>query len=97
MQDESLQRRLFAEPNLTLDRAFELATAAEAAVKNVQDVRMASSNEVLAVRNRENGNMEQTDKKKPCFRCTGKHPANSCKFKNAECDFCKKTGHIVKA
>ncbi|XP_040068725.1 uncharacterized protein LOC120841802 [Ixodes scapularis] len=32
-----------------------------------------------------------------CFRCNGYHDATSCGFRNAECHFCKRKGHIVRA
>ncbi|XP_042149794.1 uncharacterized protein LOC121837946 [Ixodes scapularis] len=32
-----------------------------------------------------------------CFRCNGDHDATSCGFRNAECHFCKRKGHIVRA
>jgi len=30
------------------------------------------------------------------YRCGAKHKATDCKFKDAECNFCKKKGHIAK-
>ena len=31
------------------------------------------------------------------FRCNGKHPPENCRFKDATCHFCHKTGHITPA
>ena len=31
-----------------------------------------------------------------CYRCGAKHKATECRFKDAECNFCKKKGHIAK-
>ena len=31
-----------------------------------------------------------------CYRCEGKRTATDCKFRDAECNFCKKKGHIAK-
>ena len=31
-----------------------------------------------------------------CYRCGGMHKATDCKFQDAECNFCKKKGHIAK-
>ena len=30
-----------------------------------------------------------------CYRCGGKHLANHCRFKEAECHACRKKGHIA--
>lgn len=68
--DESLQRRLLAEPGLTFQRAFELSTAAETAKKNVQDMRISSKSEVSV------NKIEQ--EKKLCFRCAEPHDPESC-------------------
>ena len=32
-----------------------------------------------------------------CYRCGAKHKPSGCKFREAECHFCKKKGHIAKA
>ena len=32
-----------------------------------------------------------------CYRCGGKHSQETCKFKQADCFNCGKTGHIAKA
>ena len=32
-----------------------------------------------------------------CYRCGGKHSANDCRFRQSECRFCKKVGHIERA
>ena len=34
--------------------------------------------------------------KQECYRCGGKHDASKCKFKEAECHWCHKRGHIRK-
>ena len=47
--DEGLQKKLFAEPNLTFNRVLELVIAAGTARKNVQDVRMLAENTISAV------------------------------------------------
>jgi len=32
-----------------------------------------------------------------CFQCIRKHPPETCRFKDATCHFCRKTGHITPA
>ena len=36
-------------------------------------------------------------KPRPCFRCDGKHSPDTCRFKEATCNFCSKQGHIASA
>ena len=31
-----------------------------------------------------------------CFRCGGKHDPSSCRFKQYDCNFCKKRGHLAR-
>lgn len=86
--DESLQRRLLAEPAFTFQRAFELATAAETAKKNVQDMRTTSKSE---------STINKIDQeKKSCYRCSEAHDPESCKFVSYTCSFCKKVGHFAR-
>ena len=37
----------------------------------------------------------QTNRK--CYRCNGNHAPQDCKFKDATCHYCKKTGHTMAA
>ncbi|XP_021378372.1 uncharacterized protein K02A2.6-like [Mizuhopecten yessoensis] len=37
----------------------------------------------------------QGNLQKPCFRCGGKHKPQNCKFKDSECFYCRKKGHII--
>ena len=34
--------------------------------------------------------------KRPCYRCGGRHSPNDCRFKEQQCNTCKKQGHIAK-
>ena len=34
---------------------------------------------------------------KPCYRCGGEHHSDKCRFKEAECRYCHKKGHIAAA
>ncbi|XP_071145297.1 uncharacterized protein [Mytilus edulis] len=90
-----------AEPNLTFDKALEIATAMETAEKNAQDIQASGTigtfqkqiNKVSKSYTRNNsGNSKQGD----CYRCGGNHLAAECRFKDAKCHSCKKKGHIAK-
>ena len=74
--DEVLQKKLFAEPNLTFNWAFDLAVAAETAWKNVQFVDrkydLCSWYEC---------------KRSDCKRNGKQHDGEKCKFKEAICHY----------
>ena len=46
VEEPKIQRRLLAEPDLTFDKEFELALAAEAAEKNAKDLQPTMSSTV---------------------------------------------------
>lgn len=41
-----------------------------------------------------NSNTKEVKKLNECFSCGGKHYRSECKFRNAKCNKCHKTGHI---
>ena len=44
-----------------------------------------------------NNTAEHIKQKNECYRCGGgSHKASECKFKDAECHYCKKKGHIAR-
>ncbi|MCY3927857.1 MAG: retroviral-like aspartic protease family protein [Acidobacteria bacterium] len=85
VEEPRIQRRLLAEPDLTFDKAFELALAAESADKNAKDLQLTASPTVNRVQHKKN-----------CHRCGDKHSPADCKFKTAECRKCGKKGHIAR-
>ncbi|CAC5377041.1 unnamed protein product [Mytilus coruscus] len=101
IKSDSIQRRMLAEPNLTFDKALEIATAMETAEKNAQDIPASGTNATIqkqvnkiskSYTRNNSGNSEQGD----CYRCGGNHLAIDCRFKKAKCHICKKKGHIAK-
>ena len=68
LRDVRVQRRLFAEPNLTFTKAFELAQAAELAEKSSQDISRAGTS-VNALEPRRATADQKADHPAPCFRC----------------------------
>ena len=96
INDNGTQRRLLAEPNLTFKKALELALALESAERDAGDLTsklpqnpVASVNVVVK--------KGSQNFKGSCYRCGGKHSQETCKFKQADCFNCGKTGHIAKA
>ena len=107
-RDQRLQCKLLAEPDLTFDKAFKIAKAMEAAEKEAKDLQETPSTAVYqlgkAAANKRNprrnpnpappNSPKATDR--DCYRCGAKHKPTDCKFRDAECNFCKKKGHIAR-
>ena len=86
VEDSRIQRRLLAEPELTFDKAFEIAMASESAEKNVKDLQSPVPVNKLKTHGTQN----------PCYQCGEKHKAADCCFKTAECRKCGRKGHIAR-
>ena len=107
--DKKVQHRFLQESKLTYKQAFDMAIAAEAARKDAKrlqehreetrsgETRPPETEEKPTPVNRVTKNAPRTDGrgKTECHRCGGKHPAARCKFKDYECHFCKKKGHLA--
>lgn len=106
-KDKRLQCKLLAEKDLTFTQALSIAKATETAEKEARDLQETTTAPVNSLQGG-----RKTCVKKPltltqalpqkasvmiCHRCGGKHKATDCKFREAECHFCKKKGHIARA
>lgn len=108
VNDERYQRRLLSESKLTFEKAFELAQSMELADQNLRELRDSGSKRVNKVNARAKDRAEgQTSGHAACatyrgtcgscYRCGGDHRPSECRFKNAECRYCHKKGHIARA
>ncbi|XP_037930860.1 uncharacterized protein K02A2.6-like [Teleopsis dalmanni] len=99
MRDENLQKRLLANDQLTLKIAQEEAIASETAQKNATELKTSASLPVLnkISNNKVKPNRAPVDHVQNCYRCRGNHHSDQCKFKDAECYYCKKRGYIERA
>ena len=85
--DISVQKRLLAEKDLTLDKAVSLAQSVEIAEKGAKDLKSPA----------ENKSREAKYKYPPvCFQCSGRHLATNCRFVSEICHSCGKQGHIAR-
>ena len=97
IRDKQLQQRLLAEANQTFKIAMEVSQAVEAAERNAKDLlarQPPKTETVLALNKPRAANLPVSAAK--CYRCGGTHLPKDCYFKDVECHFCKKRGHIAK-
>ena len=93
--DVRIQRRLLAEPKLTLKRALDLALAIEAADKDASEIQTADGQGGDASVNKVDVKVNKGSEVK-CSRCGGNHYPKSCHFKDAKCYCCGKVGHLAR-
>ena len=105
INDQRLQRRLLAEPTLTFEKAWELAQASETAERNAKQLEKAApatAVHALPSGYPGGGARQQMTIRRPmqprckCYRCGGNHFPGKCQFKDSECHYCGKKGHIAK-
>lgn len=104
-RDQHLQCKLLAESDLNFDKAFKIAKAAETAEKEARDLHELPVNPTIHVMRgtpankahvRRPSNAQGKATSPVCYRCGAKHKATECRFKDGECNFCKKKRHIAK-
>lgn len=94
LRDEAVQRRLLVEDENTLTKAKALETASIAESTRAQQQEMREE-KVMAVRQDTRG--EDLEARGPkCQRCGGQHSDSQCKFREADCHACGRTGHIAR-
>ena len=101
VNDTQIQRRLLAEPRLTLDTALGLAQAIEAAAKDSSDVQRVTQTQAIpshinVLRHSRGPKPHPTVSDQTCQRCGGSHSPVTCRFKNFTCRYCHKKGHLEK-
>ena len=89
IKDDTLQRRLLAEPDLKYKRAVELALAFELASKNTLDLNTQVKEEEAPVHrvNNPQGALK-------CYRCGGKHWPKQRRFRESKCFNCDEKGQL---
>ena len=90
IEDPKVQQRLLAEPDLSFDKAFELALASETANQNAKDLQATKLPQTVL--NRMPLQIKET---KPCYCCGGNHKDIDCPHKSSECHKCGKKGHLA--
>ena len=107
INNSAIQKRLLAEPELTLTKAVAVAQATEIADTGVKELQSCTAR-VSSVFTKEDRSIHKfthtptakfTDnahKVKECYRCGAKHNPDQCRFKSEKCHACGKQGHIAK-
>ena len=112
LKEESTQRVLLTKKKLTFNCVLEIASAREAAERDVREFGQkpnSNSKEVHSVKtssksnfngqklkSKHGGKEKSKNPEKPCSGCGKNHWKADCPFKNSECYLCKRTGHIAK-
>ena len=97
--DDTIQKRLLAEPKLTYAKALELAQGLETAAQNVKEISCKeTASPYTPTRNGQQEVYKVTPEGKAelsCYRC-GKagHVASKCPFQGTKCHKCGSTGHL---
>lgn len=94
VNDETIQRKLLQEEDLTLEKAVRIA---QTTLESKQSVKTFENAAIHSVRNKvTRTNHTSTTGVSKCFGCGEFHKRNDCKFRNATCYNCGKVGHIKK-
>ena len=96
IREDRIQRRLLAERELTFEKAVEIASATEMALKTLIDLsgKMPSNDHSV---NKVSEEIEPPNRsKRECHRCGGNHHPSGFKYKDEKCYKCQKKGHVAK-
>ena len=86
LSNNSIQKRLLSEVNLTYARAVEMAQGLEAAERNAKKLQGHEGTPVNSVGQKGGKKVISRPPEKPCYRCGGTgHTSNTCKFRDATC------------
>ena len=82
--------------------ALDISQAIEAAERNARDLQAKQTPKPILALNQptrrpySQGRPKSSDNQTKCYRCGSSHQARECPFKDAECHYCKRKGHIAK-
>ena len=107
INNSAIQKRLLAEPELTLTKAVAVAQATEIADTGVKELQSGTARASSVFTKEDRSIHKFTDtptakftdnasKVKECYRCGAKHNPDQCRFKSEKCHACGKQGHIAR-
>ena len=93
IDDDGIQKRLLAEPDLTYAKAVDLAQRNETASQQVRDLKVGQVQKLV---NQVKDSSKVSQRELTCFRCGRKgHIVASCSVSaDVVCHFCGKKGHL---
>lgn len=95
IRDESLQKSLLAENDLSLQKVIDRALAAESAIKNVLEIRHPEQIQFISQQKAENSyHIKNNSQKQNCNGCGGNHQRAHCPHRDTICFICKRRGHL---
>ena len=104
LRSAGTRRKLLAIADLTFDKAVTDAQADELATRDAVEVSADSSRSGASGGSSSVHQVYSTSKTRlpsgrqaetsPCYRCGGQHLPKECRFRDAECRFCHKIGHL---
>ena len=91
LRHEMIQRQLLSETDLSYHKAMDIALSIEAADKNTRAFRPPD-----AAIHSVPSHVAHIQARRPCYRC-GRltHDPVDCQFRDSECHYCHKKGHIA--
>ena len=96
INDSALQKRLLAEPCLSLKKATEIVLAHETAAKDSKAIQ-GTSGALQTVNHVVDMKPHLVSSTKPCYRCgKSNHKVMECYYKETPCSYCKKKGYLAK-
>ena len=88
--DQTIQKRLLSEQNLSFKKAFDIAQSHESAERNIV-ILQGSTSHSLEIHKVTSPRVSDTS----CYRCgQSDHHHDTCRFKSSTCHYCGKLGHI---
>ena len=101
IRQESLQKRLLAEKDLTFKKAVELAKVIEAADKSTKEMKVEASTVAVHAGSKPRSKPSYSGPRQRqgagCHQCGDpSHSGDSCKVKDYTCHHCHKKGHLAR-
>lgn len=108
LKHEHIQKKLLADPNLTLEKAIQTAVAMETASRDAMELQGKREHvgiNKLSVKQKHGtyGKQKQKIPSRPvsvtqgkCYRCGGDHKAKTCRHLNTKCMHFDNPGHLEK-
>ena len=99
LRNESMQRRLLTEADLSYQKVMDLAQATELAERHAKGLQPSTASVHYSTPRKYTKPRNFTPSQgqpRDCYRCGGRHKPSECKFKDSKCHYCQKIGHLAR-